>query len=540
MMRVIKGLSIKNKVLLISAVGVIGFIVNLAYSYTVNSSNEAKLDMIRDVSFPVLERTDANIVRLDKVKIALRGAVEMAEEDMIDDADKLATDLQASFAEITAITADKQGRGQVLDALFSNYYDAAKNVTLGMINGSLSAAEMQAAAAKMSQSLQDFEQKLSQFRLSEYEKFTNTINSAQQASSNGTRIGLLIGLVVIALLAFASFFMGQLIRRSIADVASSLDDIASGNGDLTKRLETPCNDEIGMLVNNFNAFVGKLHHIITEVTQATNKVATAADQLATVSSEGNKNIQQQRLEIDQVASATQEMSISVADVANNALQASDSAQDANQSSSSGQQVINISMASIESLAREVEQAAEVIHKVGSDSEDIGAVLDVIKGIAEQTNLLALNAAIEAARAGEQGRGFAVVADEVRNLASRTQESAHEIEKMIATLQSNAGDAVTVMERGRSKAKETVDQTGKIRSTLNEIAESVSKIYEMNTGIASAVEEQSAVSREISGNVTRISDGAEQASKLGQQTESASNELSGLAARLRTLVGQFHV
>jgi len=539
-MRMIKGLSIKYKVLLISAVGVIGFIVNLAYSYTVNSGNESRLDIIRDVSFPVLERTDANIVSLDKVKNTLRGAVEMAEEEMINDADKLATDIKARFAEIATIAVDKQEQIQDLDTLFANYYDAAKFVTQAMIDASISTEEMQAAAAGMSQSLQNFEQDLKQFRQSEYEQFTATINSAQEASSNGTRIGLLIGVVVVALLAFASFIMGQLIRRSIADVAGSLDDIATGNGDLTKRLTTPSNDEIGMLVNNFNAFVEKLQHIITEVTQATDKVATAADQLAGVSSEGNKNIQQQRLEIDQVASATQQMSISVADVASNALQASDSAQDANQSSSSGQQVINISMASIESLAREVEQAAEVIHKVGSDSEDIGAVLDVIKGIAEQTNLLALNAAIEAARAGEQGRGFAVVADEVRNLASRTQESAHEIEKMIATLQSNAGDAVTVMERGRVKAKETVDQTGKIRETLDEIAGSVSKIYEMNTGIASAVEEQSAVSQEISGNVTRISDGAEQASQLGQQTESASNELSGLSTRLRTLVGQFRV
>jgi len=539
-MRMIKGLSIKYKVLLISAVGVIGFIVNLAYSYTVNSGNESRLDIIRDVSFPVLERTDANIVSLDKVKNTLRGAVEMAEEDMINDADKLATDIKARFAEIATIAVDKQEQIQDLDTLFANYYDAAKFVTQAMIDASISTEEMQAAAAGMSQSLKNFEQDLKQFRQSEYEQFTATINSAQEASSNGTRIGLLIGVVVVALLAFASFIMGQLIRRSIADVAGSLDDIATGNGDLTKRLTTPSNDEIGMLVNNFNAFVEKLQHIITEVTQATDKVATAADQLAGVSSEGNKNIQQQRLEIDQVASATQQMSISVADVASNALQASDSAQDANQSSSSGQQVINISMASIESLAREVEQAAEVIHKVGSDSEDIGAVLDVIKGIAEQTNLLALNAAIEAARAGEQGRGFAVVADEVRNLASRTQESAHEIEKMIATLQSNAGDAVTVMERGRVKAKETVDQTGKIRETLDEIAGSVSKIYEMNTGIASAVEEQSAVSQEISGNVTRISDGAEQASQLGQQTESASNELSGLSTRLRTLVGQFRV
>ena len=539
-MRMIKGLSIKYKVLLISAVGVIGFIVNLAYSYTVNSGNESRLDIIRDVSFPVLERTDANIVSLDKVKNTLRGAVEMAEEDMINDADKLATDIKARFVEIATIAVDKQEQIQDLDTLFANYYDAAKFVTQAMIDASISTEEMQAAAAGMSQSLKNFEQDLKQFRQSEYEQFTATINSAQEASSNGTRIGLLIGVVVVALLAFASFIMGQLIRRSIADVAGSLDDIATGNGDLTKRLTTPSNDEIGMLVNNFNAFVEKLQHIITEVTQATDKVATAADQLAGVSSEGNKNIQQQRLEIDQVASATQQMSISVADVANNALQASDSAQDANQSSSSGQQVINISMASIESLAREVEQAAEVIHKVGSDSEDIGAVLDVIKGIAEQTNLLALNAAIEAARAGEQGRGFAVVADEVRNLASRTQESAHEIEKMIATLQSNAGDAVTVMERGRVKAKETVDQTGKIRETLDEIAGSVSKIYEMNTGIASAVEEQSAVSQEISGNVTRISDGAEQASQLGQQTESASNELSGLSTRLRTLVGQFRV
>jgi len=190
------------------------------------------------------------------------------------------------------------------------------------------------------------------------------------------------------------------------------------------------------------------------------------------------------------------------------------------------------------LASEVENAADVIDKLRQDSENIGTVLDVIKGIAEQTNLLALNAAIEAARAGEQGRGFAVVADEVRTLASRTQESTQEIQEMIERLQSRSSDAVNVMEQGRSRAEKTVDQAAMAGDSLDAITNSVASINEMNTLIAAASEEQSSVSEEINRNVVNINSLADDSVQGAQQTTSESEALAALAQRLQDLVSQF--
>lgn len=534
------GLSIRNKILLIGIVGVAGFMVNLTYSYSMNSLTQEMLRIIRDVSYPALERTNTNIERLDKIISTLSSAVDMNEEEMIDAADTLAVMMRQTFTEIGNIDVQQQDTINKLEQLFIDYYGAAKSLTQKMIAGSISLQKTQLEVNAMTQTLQVFKQSLQQFQQFEYTYFTKTVNSAQEAATQSTKIGLLIGGFVVISLGLVVFVVSQLIRRSIVSVADSLGEIATGRGDLTKRLVSTSTDEVGILVNNFNAFVSTLQGIIKEIAKSISQLASSAEEMTLVSSNCSKNVQQQQSDMEEVVTSVQQMSLSIHSVANNAAQAADATQNVSQVVTQGQHLFKENRASIDSLAVEVEQATEVIHKLGADTAGIGIVLDVIKSIAEQTNLLALNAAIESARAGEQGRGFSVVADEVRTLASRTQESTQEIQKIICELQKNAKAAVEVMERSQHKVKESVKQTIAVSSNLTKVAEIVSSINSMSTEIASTAEEQNVVSNEINMNVTQINGNVTDIAHGTQQTESASHDLSALAASLSKLVEQFHV
>ncbi|WP_455366852.1 methyl-accepting chemotaxis protein [Kaarinaea lacus] len=362
---------------------------------------------------------------------------------------------------------------------------------------------------------------------------------ASQVGSTISLVGFL--LIVGVLVGFAgSFFISRAIVSPLAETKAAMEDIASGNGDLTKRINVKGNDEIAQLANAFNHFASKVQEIVTEVSNITTRVASASERMTVVTEETRKGADRQQQETDEVAIAVNEMAASGQEVARNANAAAEAAHNADVAADNGRQVVGHTIEAIDSLAREVKEAGVVIDRVEKDSESIGGVLDVIKGIAEQTNLLALNAAIEAARAGEQGRGFAVVADEVRTLASRTQQSTAEIQTMIERLQSGTQDAVNVMDQSREMAEATVGQAAKAGTSLEEINSAVTTIKDLNSQIACSAEEQSAVAEEINQKVVRISDITDQTAAGAQQTSSASNELNQLAETLKLLVGQFKV
>ena len=361
---------------------------------------------------------------------------------------------------------------------------------------------------------------------------------AQLAHGRNKLIAGGVTALVVGLLVFA--WLGRGIVGPLQRAADSMHDIASGEGDLTQRLAARGNDEVTVMAKGFNQFASRIQAMIKQVGGSTNALAEAADDLKQITESTRGGVQRQRNEIDQVATAMTEMAATVQEVARNAATAAEAARDANDEAGSGKRVVEETIRAINALAGEVQGASDVINQLAADSEAIGGVLDVIRGIAEQTNLLALNAAIEAARAGEQGRGFAVVADEVRTLAQRTQTSTQEIQGMIEKVQGGARNAVAVMESGRDKAADSVSKASEAGASLGTINYAVSAINDMNMQIASAAEEQSAVAEEINRNIVNIGTVADETAEGSNRIAAANEHLVRLGSELQEIVNQFKV
>ncbi|MEE3636272.1 methyl-accepting chemotaxis protein [Pseudomonas sp. FFUP_PS_473] len=361
-----------------------------------------------------------------------------------------------------------------------------------------------------------------------------------QRNTSGTLIELGLGLLAALVGLLLVWLMARSVTRPILGVAAMLKDIASGEGDLTRRLNYDKRDELGELAGWFNRFLDKLQPTIAEVKQSVQAARNTADQSSAIASQTSAGMEQQYRQVDQVATASHEMSATAQDVARSAAQAAQAAREADQATRQGLAVIDLTTSSIDTLAADMSSAMRQVEGLAENSEKIGSVLEVIRSIAEQTNLLALNAAIEAARAGEAGRGFAVVADEVRNLARRTQESVEETRQVIEQLQAGTHDVVGAMDSSHRQAQGSVEHVSQAVIALRQIGDAVTVITDMNLQIASAAEEQSAVAEEINNNVATIRDVTE--SLAGQANESArvSQSLNSLANQQQGLMDQFRV
>ncbi|PCC13491.1 methyl-accepting chemotaxis protein [Pseudoalteromonas sp. JB197] len=351
---------------------------------------------------------------------------------------------------------------------------------------------------------------------------------------------LSIALLCMVLAIAGALFAANNMLKPVLRMVQGLDNIARGEGDLTRRLEVDSTDEIGQLAESFNTFVSKLHGIIASVVDVTNDVKTASADINTQTLVIEDKLLKHNHETDLVATAITEMSATSHEVAQNTTQVAVSTQAATQEVARAQECVDISLSEVSNLMAEINTAAEQVDSLSEQSKKINSVLSVIGGIAEQTNLLALNAAIEAARAGEQGRGFAVVADEVRSLASRTQVSTLEISEMLSELHNLVTAAVNAMQASQQSCNRSVESSRAISESLGAVTTSVTTINDMSTQIATAATEQSSVTEEINRNVFAIQEIVNELTESSKTTSSVSLHLAGRGESLGELVGQFKI
>ncbi len=362
------------------------------------------------------------------------------------------------------------------------------------------------------------------------------VSSRSTLKSTVITTALVLALVIVS----AIVFVMRSVVRQLQLLDARMLDIAEGDGDLTKTMDTSGNDEISRVGVSFNRFIGKIHDVISKMRLASQRLATATEQLGQSSKQSLSIMHQLKDETGQVATAVTELAATGEEVARNVVHAADAARDSDTEAQHGYDVVSRTRDSITGLASEVHKASTVVSQLDTDTQNIGGILDVIRGIADQTNLLALNAAIEAARAGEQGRGFAVVADEVRTLAQKSQESTEEIQRMIEQVQEGAANAVQAMKSGQELAEKSVAEAGVAGDSLESITRSASTISDINTQIASAAEEQVSVTSEVNRNITNISQATEETTQHASDVASAAGELAELMADINRLVELFRI
>ncbi|ABC32718.1 Methyl-accepting chemotaxis protein [Hahella chejuensis KCTC 2396] len=526
--------------MIIPAIAVLGFITNLVFNHSINASNTERLDQIQQLYFPVVQSSKTNMSRLSRLEEVFNTSVSVGEADMLEAARNTYRQMIADIDEQKQLWPSQVAAIEQCRTLLDRYFNKAMKVSEGMLDGSLDPSQIAGEVAQMRDFLKQTSEQLSQFNAQALDAFNKTVGDSHSASQEAFAITATTSGVAIAIILFISASIISLILKNLRLMRNSLQDIAQGEGDLTKRIPLSSRDEVGELVHWFNIFMDKLHGSINQIVSIFEPLARMSGDLSSMTSVTSRLADEQEKATDEVTTAVEHMLHNVQSIAHNASQAAAEAVSANEEAKLGREVVNQTVATINSLADDVEKASDVIRRLESYTVNVGSILDVIKGIAEQTNLLALNAAIEAARAGEQGRGFAVVADEVRTLASKTQESTKEIQTVIEELQSASLGAVNAMTHSQKQANESVDQAAKTDASLEKITDKVASITKMNSEIALATEEQQNVSASINDTIVEIKSNARSAAETVHSVDETAHALQQISRKLKEVTGQFKV
>jgi len=491
-------------------------------------------------SIKTLDKLVEHSVRLRVLSFRLLNAREPALQektiDLITKRDQMATDAQGVYEKLIS-SPEEQATYRQYQQLISQYRQLEERMK------SLSRAnKFDELSTLLNVDLQENSDQLNVVLTKLVEINTDQMNAAnaEGAKQYSLAFNMVVGLLIIAtiLTMLFAWLLTNSITHPVSEALLVAEDIAEGN--LTRQIKVEGSDEIGRLLKAMQKMQEKLRDTLHRISGSATQLASAAEELNVVTDESAKGLAQQNKEIEQAATAVNQMTTAVEEVARNAVSTSDASKSATTSAGDGRELVMETVGAIERMTNDVQSTADLIGNLANESRDIGKVLDVIRGLADQTNLLALNAAIEAARAGEAGRGFAVVADEVRALAHRTQQSTSEIERMIGSIQGGTEQAVNSMRNSTERAESTLNIAKGAGLALDTINAAIVQINERNLVIASAAEEQAQVAREVDRNLVNIRDLSVQSATGASQTSSASGELSRLAVDLSSMVQRFRL
>ncbi|MBD2836464.1 methyl-accepting chemotaxis protein [Pseudomonas sp. JM0905a] len=522
-------------------VALLGLLLFVGYTAVQLNDNDNRLLELETLSYPTLESADRVIFQFARVPDLLNGAVASGERETLEEARTTLVDVQTRLAELKSLTDGRNGRSDELQEWTNAIERYAENAlaTTERLLVDVSFDEVRPNLNRMASDLSQAREAGDRFRNDVYTDFQTGLTQVRKDNATTTRVGYLLSVMLLLLVSLGAVLVIRQVMANVRGVIASLRAIASGDGDLTRHVNVQSDDEIGEMINLFNGLLDRLQGTIRVIIETADPLEQMSRELHRLTQGAEESARSQQERTDSISRDIGTMAGSIQEVAQRSRQASEEASAASRQADEARQNIDSLSSSIGDLGNSVLGSVQAMRKLEEETQQVGTVLTVIRSIAEQTNLLALNAAIEAARAGEQGRGFAVVADEVRNLAQKTAASTAEIQAIIQRLQNSANGVLQAMTLNGAKARASIESSDQATRTLEAITRAVRQIDELNAGIARFTHEQIGLSRSIQQDTEVLQQdtqattlGADATARLGEQLVDTGEHLRGATAQFR--------